>query len=241
MMLGTYLPHLFTLGNLFCGFLALHYVFRAEMVSGSFAPAAWLIMVGAVLDKMDGLLARRMGRDSQFGIELDSLVDICTFGLVPAAMIYRSHLTHPWGLGLAFIYLVCGALRLARFNVISINHGKGAYYVGLPIPVAAVCLTQFVVFGSNASWHASHGTVIAAALVLALAALMVSPLNYDPMPDLRSSGLIERAKQAFLITGVVLVLYSAERFLFLLALLYIMSGVYRWVVGLFHDEVTQHA
>ena len=234
-MHGAYLPHLFTLGNLFCGFLALHYV-----LGGSFVPAAWLIILGAVLDKLDGLIARRIGRDSPFGIELDSLVDICTFGVVPAVMIYKSHLSSPVGLALAFLYLVCGVLRLARFNVISLTGGKGAYYLGLPIPVAAVCLTQFVVFSSS-TWDFPHGVLVAALLVLALAALMVSPFNYDGMPDLRTSGLLERAKQGFLLLGIFTIVYDAERYLFAMVLIYIMSGIYRWVVGLFHDEVTQHA
>ena len=65
------LPHLFTVGNLFCGFLALHYVFQ-----GSYRPAIWLIVLGAVLDKMDGKIARVMGKDSEFGIQFDSLVDV---------------------------------------------------------------------------------------------------------------------------------------------------------------------
>lgn len=231
----SYLPHLFTLGNLFCGFLALHYVFR-----GSFVPAAWLIVLGGILDKMDGLVARRVGSSSQFGIELDSIVDVCTFGVVPAVMIYHSHLNSPWGLIPAFIYLVCGALRLARFNVISLNHEKGDYYLGLPIPVAAITLTQYVVF-TESRWESAHGAPLAASAALLLAALMVSPLDYDSMPDMRASGFTERAKQGFLILAIGLVLYDAERFLFLLAITYILSGVYRWVAGLLHDEVTQHA
>ena len=239
-MVGACLPHLFTLGNLFCGLLALHFVLRAEATGASFAPAAWLVMLGAMLDKMDGLVARRMRRDSQFGIELDSLADVCTFGVAPAVLIYRSHLSQPWGLVVAFAFLVCGALRLARFNVLTLRQGRGSYYMGLPIPVAAVCLTQFVVFSAS-TWQAPHETVLAAVLVLVLAALMVSPLSYDTMPDLRASGLVERGKQAFLVTSIGLVLYNAERFLFPLVAVYIFSGLYRWVVGLFSDEVTQHA
>jgi len=230
----------FTLGNLFCGFLALHFVLRAEIIAGSFAPAAWLVMLGAVLDKMDGLVARRMRRDSRFGIELDSLADVCTFGFAPAAMIYRSHLTSPWGLALAFGFLVCGALRLARYNVLTLSSGKGEFYTGLPIPAAAVCLTQFVVFSAS-TWQTEHATLLAAVLLVALAALMVSPLSYDSMPDLRATGWIERAKQAFLFLGIALVVYDAERFLFLLTGIYVLSGPYRWVLGLFSDEVTQHA
>ena len=233
--MSRFLPHLLTIGNLFCGFLALHYIFR-----GSFVPAAWLIVLGAVFDKMDGKIARAMGRDSQFGIEFDSIVDICTFGVAPAAMIYHSHLHSPWGLGLAFVYLLCGALRLARFNVLSLSGEKGDYYMGVPIPMAAICLTQYVVFTERA-WENAHAAQLAVPLVLLLAGLMVSSFDYDSMPDFRGTGFSERFKQAYFLLGTGLIIYSAEDFFFLLMMAYILSGIYRWVVGLFQDEVTQHA
>ncbi|MEW6750195.1 MAG: CDP-diacylglycerol--serine O-phosphatidyltransferase [Candidatus Latescibacterota bacterium] len=234
-MYGSIFSNLFTVGNLFCGFLAMHYVFH-----GSFGPAAWLIVLAAVFDKMDGKIARATGRTSQFGIEFDSIVDVCTFGVAPALMIYHSHLQSPWGLALAFAYLLCGALRLARFNVISLSNDRGEYYMGLPIPLAAICLTQYVVFTERA-WDTSHATPLAVFLVLSLAALMVSQFDYDSMPDFRGSGLGDRFKQLYFIASVLLIIYSAEDFFFPLALLYILSGVYRWVIGWFHDEVTQHA
>ncbi|MFA6111079.1 MAG: CDP-diacylglycerol--serine O-phosphatidyltransferase [Candidatus Latescibacterota bacterium] len=230
------LPNLCTIGNLFCGFLALHYI-----IQGNVVPAAWLIVLGAVFDKMDGKLARAMGRSSQFGIEFDSIVDVCTFGVAPAVMIYRTHLESPWGLGLAFLYLLAGAFRLARFNTISLAGEKGDYYLGLPIPVAAVCLTQYVAFTERA-WESSHAAALATLLVLLLAFLMVSRIDYDSMPDFRAKGLGERLKQAYFLGGVVLVIHPrAKDFLFPLVLVYILSGVYRWVVGLFSDEVTQQA
>ena len=90
-MYRAVIPNLFTVGNLLCGFLALHYV-----ILGNYRPAAWLIVLGAVLDKMDGKLARAFGKDSLFGIQFDSIVDVCTFGMVPAVMIYNKHLHSPW-------------------------------------------------------------------------------------------------------------------------------------------------
>ena len=226
------LPNLFTIGNLFCGFLALHYIFQ-----GSFVPAAWLIVLGAVLDKMDGKIARAVGRDSQFGIEFDSIVDICTFGVAPAVMIYHTHLHTGWGLGLAFIYLICGAFRLARFNTISLNDEKNDYYLGVPIPVAAVCLTQYIVFEGPGT----HSTPLAAFLVLLLSLLMVSRFDYDSMPNFRATGFGERFKQAYFISSVGFIIYDADNFFFPLTILYLLSGIYRWVASLFQDEVTQHA
>ncbi len=237
-MYRAILPNLFTIGNLFCGFLAIHYILQ-----DNFGPAAWLILLGAVLDKMDGLIARFMGKDSRFGIEFDSLVDICSFGVTPALMIYLN-LSYPhsaWGLGLAFLYLLCGALRLARFNSMSLEDEKGDYYLGLPIPMAAICLTQYVASAENA-WAATHTGALAVSLVLLLSLLMVSRFEYDSIPNFRATGLRDRFKQVYFLVSVILMLHpSTHDIFFLLLMIYILSGVYRWIVGLFSDEVTQHA
>ena len=244
-MYRSMLPNLCTVGNLFCGFLALRYT-----MDGSVVPAAWLLGLGAVFDKMDGKLARAMGRASQFGSEFDSIVDVCTFGVVPAVMIYRTYLTSPWGLGLAFLYLLAGAFRLARFNTISLAGEKGDYYLGLPIPVAAVCLTQYVAFTRFASDHAwnlglESGTAAvpaAAVLVLFLAFLMVSRVDYDSMPDFRAKGLGDRLKQAYFVVGAVIVMLpQGQGLLFPMVFVYLLSGLCRWVISLFSDEVTQQA
>ena len=228
-----FIPSAFTIGNLFCGFLALHYVFL-----GSYVPAAWLIFLGAVLDKMDGKIARAMGRDSVFGIQFDSVVDVCTFGMVPAVLIYQAHLQTGWGLALAFVFLLCGAIRLARFNALSLDDERGEFYMGLAIPTAAICLTQYAVFVN--SWQSPHATPLAALLILVLAFLMISRLDYDSMPNFRGTSFGDRFKQVYFTTTVGLTVYD-EIYFFPMSLIYIFSGIYRWVVGLFSDEVTQHA
>ena len=242
-MYRAVLPHLFTIGNLFCGFLSLRYILQ-----GNYKPAVWLIVLAAVLDKMDGMIARAMGKDSHFGIEFDSLADICTFGVGPALMIYLSCLHSGWGLVIAFVYLLCGALRLARFNVLSHagaesgeDDEKGGFYLGLPIPLAAICLTQYVNF-TERTWATSHTAALAVSLVLLLSALMVSHLEYDSAPSFRSTAFWDRFKQIYFIVSLVLMIYPATQDLFFpLVMGYILSGIYRWVVSLFTDEVTQHA
>jgi CDP-diacylglycerol--serine O-phosphatidyltransferase len=231
------IPNLFTVGNLFCGFLALRYI-----VEGNYVPAAWLIVLASALDNMDGRLARYMGRDSRFGIEFDSLADVCTFGVVPAFMLYHSLVPTGWGAALASVFLLCGALRLARFNVMSQDSGKGDSFTGLPIPSAAIALSQYIVFTEH-SWATAHAAHLGVVLTLGLATLMVSRLEYDAMPSFRSGGLRDRCKQVFLVVAVALVVHPAtsKDFFFPLALIYLLSGLYRWVAGLFSDEVTQHA
>ena len=232
------IPQLFTAGNLFCGFLALHYAFK-----GSYVPAAWLVFLGAVLDKMDGKIARVMGKDSLFGIQFDSIVDICTFGFVPAVIIYQGYLNSSWGLALAFAFVLCGAIRLARFNTISMSEDKEEnYYLGLPIPTAAICLTQFIVFETafEETLSIAYKTNAAAALALSLAFLMISRLDYDSVPNFRGTSFADRFKQLFFVVAIVLVLYESAYF-FPVTMIYIFSGVYRWIIGLFSNEVTQHA
>ena len=231
------IPNLFTVGNLLCGFLALRFV-----TQGNYVPAAWLIVLAAALDNMDGRIARLIGRDSAFGIEFDSLADVCTFGVVPAFMLYHSVLNSGWGAVLAFVFLLCGALRLARFNVMSHASGKADYFTGLPIPAAAIGLSQFIVFTEHA-WETAHAVQLGILITLFLAGLMVSRVEYDSMPSFRSGGLWDRCKQAFFIGAVVLVILPAtsKDFFFPLVLAYLVTGVGRWLVSMFGDEVTQHA
>ena len=228
-----FIPNVFTIGNLLCGFLALHYAFN-----GNYVPAAWLIFLGAVFDKMDGQLARVMGRDSPFGLHFDSIVDACTFGIVPAAIIYQAHLPTGWGLALAFAYLLCGAMRLARFNALSLEGERGEFYTGLAIPTAAVCLTQYVVFVK--AWPIPHATPLAVLLILVLSFLMVSRLNYDSIPNFRGTSLSDRFKQLYFVATVGLIIYDGI-FFFPMILVYVFSGPYRWIFRLLHGDVTQHA
>lgn len=237
MVLRSTLPHLFTLGNLFCGFMALSYI-----IEGRYVPAAWLLVLGASLDTMDGRIARFMGQSSRFGVELDSLADVVTFGVVPALMVYHSVLHSAWGGALAFIFLLCGTLRLARYNVLSHEGAKGDLFLGLPIPAAAVALSQYVIFTEHA-WETEHAGALGVSMVLLLSFLMVSRIEYDPVPNFRSNSLLARFKQFYFLGAVALVIHpsTSKDFFFPVVLLYLLSGVYRWVVSAFSDEVTQHA
>ncbi len=236
-MTRAILPNLFTIGNLFCGFLAVHYI-----INGSFVPAAWLIVLGAALDNMDGRIARLIGKNSHFGIEFDSLADVCTFGVAPALMLYITYLHTHWGLVFAFVYLVCGALRLARFNTLTLSQGKKNFFTGLPIPCAAIILTQYVVFTERA-WETEHAGFLAVVLILLLAGLMVSRIEYDTMPGFRGTSFWSRFKQVYFLVLLALIIHPAtsNEFFFPLTIPYLLSGIFRWVGGLFSDEVTQHA
>ncbi len=177
------LPNIFTTLGLFFGFYSV-----LASVDGRFDHAAWYILFAALCDGLDGTVARITNTTSQFGVEYDSLCDLVAFGLAPAIMVYFWALTPdnltalaPYhlrlGAAFAFIFLACGALRLARFNVFSGSKDPG-FFQGLPIPGGALLLAATVL------WHyrldapiLPNGPVILA-LVLTLAFLMVSNIDY---------------------------------------------------------------
>jgi CDP-diacylglycerol--serine O-phosphatidyltransferase len=170
---ASILPSLFTTGNIFLGFWAI-----VRTLHGEYAEAAPLIGWAIVLDMLDGRIARLTGTTSEFGGELDSLADIVSFGVAPALLVYA------WGLAgipragwlSAFLFLTCGALRLARFNV-QRHAVDGRYFVGLPIPAAAAQLAA-VVFFLPEPLQDRPLAIATMALVVVLGFLMVSTMRY---------------------------------------------------------------
>lgn len=155
------LPTLITCGNLAAGFLAVLLAIR-----GDFAEAAGLILIAATLDLMDGAVARKSDCEGDFGGNLDSLADLVSFGVAPAIAIYFSTLNAipVFGLAACVFYVVCGALRLARFPLV--KHPK--HFVGLPIPPAGVILAGLAIPNLN--------PLLVLAGILVLSILMVSSL-----------------------------------------------------------------
>ena len=140
---GVYLlPNTLTLCGMFCGFYAI-----MSAINGSFVSAAWAIILANIFDGLDGWIARLTNTTTRFGVELDSLSDLVAFGVAPAVMMYKWSLV-PFGrLGwaAAFLFVACGALRLARFNVQTGAPGSKAFK-GMPIPGAATILASIVIF-----------------------------------------------------------------------------------------------
>ena len=213
------LPSLLTTGNLFCGFLAL--VLTAD---GRLAEAAVAIFVAMVLDVLDGKVARLTRTTTQFGVEFDSLADVVSFCVAPAFMLYTlvlGRLGRAAWLG-AFLFVICGALRLARFNVHT-GVSDRRYFVGLPTPAAAgiVAATVFLLGGEEPErWV---GAAIAAG-TYAVAILMVSTFRYYSFKEI---DLAQRRPAGVLLLVVLAVLIVATHpqwFLFLLFSAYLLSG-----------------
>ncbi|MBX5482453.1 MAG: CDP-diacylglycerol--serine O-phosphatidyltransferase [Myxococcaceae bacterium] len=190
------LPNLFTVTSIFCGFYALT-LCSGEATPAQLYQAAIAIFFAMFFDGFDGRVARLTRTQSQFGVELDSLADVVSFGVVPAMLAYKWALA-PLGLVgifIAFGYAACGALRLARFNVIaqrSPHGGASAFFVGLPIPFAALGIVSMVL----AHYALSHGSqlpatvqVPIAVVVVLLSLLMVSTIPFRTFKHVRPSSV----------------------------------------------------
>lgn len=205
-----FLPNLMTAGNLLCGFIAIIKCIQARLITdgGEYAQlhanlsslelytqAVWFILIAVVFDSLDGRLARMGGRTSLFGAEFDSLADVVSFGIAPALMVFFLILAprgeYQWfrelGWIIAFVYLLCGAVRLARFNVITnplLHRAEGEShkdFIGLPIPAAAGTVASLVLLLLNLAANARelHQLTLALPLLLILVSmLMVSGVRY---------------------------------------------------------------
>lgn len=158
------LPNVMTAANLAMGMVAIIYA-----VEGRFVTCAVLILVAALLDRFDGKLARKTGSSSEFGKELDSLADLVSFGVAPAvtAYLWRLDSLGPLGMLVIILFVLCGAFRLARFNIMNVS----GYFLGMPITVAGSLVAIIVLTAGGAH------IAVAAILVAALAGLMVSTIR----------------------------------------------------------------
>jgi CDP-diacylglycerol--serine O-phosphatidyltransferase len=225
----TVVPSLFTTLNIFCGFLSIIYTSQ-----GQFSIAAWVIILAAVFDSLDGIMARITHSSSQFGVELDSLADVVSFGVAPSFMVYQVYLRtiEPWGIIIAALPVILGAIRLARFNVQLVGFDKD-YFNGLPIPMQAITVSAFILqFGGEIFGTNSLAGVELIALVILLSLLMVSHVKYDTMPKLSKLQLKSHPLKFSIIFIAVLVVAISEFFLdknylFLMLMFYVIFGLIR--------------
>ena len=172
---GIYLlPSLFTVGNMFCGYACIVYAMRGE-----FEMAAPFIGIAFVLDSLDGRIARMTNTTSAFGVELDSLADVISFGLAPALLTFAWGLSELGKVGWAagFVYVSAAAMRLARFNIQSVSQLDKRFWVGMPSPAAAGVLAS-TVYAWPYPLTGYHQGIGALAVVLIPAALMVSTVRF---------------------------------------------------------------
>ncbi len=221
---GMYvLPALFTVGNLFCG-----YVSVVKATTGEFEVASLLILIAALLDALDGRVARLTGTSSEFGLQFDSIADIVSFGVAPAVLAFSWSLSSYGRVGWAvsFLFVICGAMRLARFNIQS-SHQDRRYFIGLPIPAAA-CVVAATVFAHPRTPDADGDPLIGGMLLMLVALvslLMVSRVRYRSFKDL---DLGSRKSYKYLLVPAAILMAVAvhpQVMLMLAGFAYLLSGI----------------
>jgi CDP-diacylglycerol---serine O-phosphatidyltransferase len=220
------LPSAFTLGNLFFGIYAVVAASR-----GDFQWAAWCIVIAAVLDMLDGRIARFTATGSRFGAELDSLVDAISFGVAPAFLAYQLFFAEgPWSWVVSFIYVMAVVIRLARFNVEQGGEAKRTFH-GLPSPtggmVVATTYPFFTAPGVSEITGGLPSPQTMGIILVALALLMVSHIPYPLVPRLSFRTARGILGSAALIACAVAALTVPEYFLFPFLALYTVWGVSR--------------
>ncbi len=218
-------PSLFTILNMFCGLMALIHTGEQDYIL-----AAWFIVLAALFDALDGLMARITRSASSFGIEFDSLSDIISFGAAPAFLVYSVHLHILGGLGvlISAMVLVFGALRLARFNVQLVGYEK-EYFIGLPIPSSAITISSFILmFYDNAMGLNGIARQLLAPTIVLLSFLMVSRIKYDALPEFTRRG-VRKHPWRFMgfVAGLVSILATRGRAVFPFFVLFVLSGPLR--------------
>jgi len=231
--------------------LSIHYASNGKLVS-----AAWLIVIAAFLDAFDGKLARLIDAEAdsgEFGLQFDSIADVCSFGVAPAVLMlhYFDPLVNLVWLPLtaAFLFLLSGAFRLARFNTKYIeepqedvdydeleeeSEGKPDF-VGLPIPVAAATLCSFVIF-SQRVWESTREPHVGLSLCVLLAILMISPFDYPSFPRFTFETRRDRFRIALSLGAMVIIFFDTEAYFFPVTMIFCLSGGLRWLVHQITDR-----
>ena len=230
------LPNAFTVSSIFCGFFS---IIRSTSGEGpeAFYQAGIALFFAALFDAFDGRVARLTRTQSDFGVQIDSLADVISFGVAPAVLI------HQWafasfedfkmlGLVVSFAFCACGAIRLARFNVLAARGlGSSKYFTGLPIPGAAMVVVSLVLAQSKWIHESVEARASVAALVVVLSYLMVSRVRFRTFKDFRPS-----VKTAPILVGVLfalalaVVVVKAEMTLVLAVGGYILLGLVEEIV-----------
>ena len=249
------LPNSLTAGNLFFGFLAIlrciqaNYATDPELISSHFTQAVWFILFSVICDALDGRVARLGGRESLFGKEFDSIADVVSFGVAPSLMMiflilqptekYPFFLQFGWLI--AFVYLLCAAVRLARFNVLThpmlplAERLKGTKdFLGLPVPAAAGMIASLVLVLNSLDLRVL--AILLPPLMLAIAGLMVSKIPYPSFKDIDWQTSTRFRTFIYLIFGLAIIFIIKELAFALLFLSYIAYGPIRHLIRIYRAK-----
>jgi CDP-diacylglycerol--serine O-phosphatidyltransferase len=235
---GIYLlPNVLTSASLFCGFYAI-----LAAIDKRFYVAAISILVAGVFDTLDGRIARSTQSTSRFGLEYDSLADLISFGTAPSLMVFLWALRPCGRFGwlAAFLYVVCGALRLARFNA-QAHYLDGRYFKGLPVPVAAAFVATTVLLVHHLGEPVFKHYVPILVMIYGLSFLMVSTIRYNSLKEL---GFFKKRPFNFLVIAVLVMIIIATEphvTMFFVVFAYIVSGPLMHIASLWKRYVRKGA
>lgn len=222
-MSRSVVPNLFTVLNIFFGFLAV-----IQAVQNQFTLAISYIFFAAICDTLDGFMARLTKSASEFGVELDSLADVVSFGVAPSFLLYQLflHQYGPIGTLVSAMPLIFGALRLARFNVQLVGYTKN-YFNGLPIPLASLTLISNILFFTPKQIMENvQLQYFCIALIAAISLLMVSMIRYPVLPKFsRKSFRAHPFQMSLYLAAAILVAVTGLKALFPILLTVVLSGV----------------
>jgi CDP-diacylglycerol---serine O-phosphatidyltransferase len=224
---GIYvLPNLFTSASLFCGFYSIIASFKDNVV-----PAAIAVLVSVIFDGLDGRVARLTNTTSKFGAEYDSFADVIAFGVAPAVLAYTWSLSiyGKFGWIAAFLFVLCGALRLARYNI-QIGIIESKVFNGLPIPAAASVVATTVIFFDYSGAEGQFYSISILVSVFILSLLMVSGVKYYSFKDM---SLLKRKPFPiffWLTVLLMIIVHWPQAMFFVIMLGYAISGPVWWVI-----------
>lgn len=213
-----------------CGFLAIISIFDNELLAG-----CWFIILAGFFDALDGVVARFSKTTSKFGTELDSFADFLSFGIAPAFLLYSLRLTSlgRWGWILGVVFILCGAFRLARFNLQ--NEEYREYYTGLPIPPCAFTISGYVLFCYHL-WGQILSPGILISIVLLYSALMISGIDYETFPIFPLKTKKDKLKFILIMIALLAIFVKPKLMIFPFGLAYTLSGVGKHIYGFFSSK-----
>ena len=215
------LPNLFTASSIFVGVISI-----VEASKGNFVLASWLILLALIFDGLDGRIARMTNTTSQFGVEFDSLADIISFGIAPAMLMYFfvGHNFGRFGILVSALYVIFGAIRLARFNISTAKTDPNVF-IGLPIPTAAIFVSMWILLFHK--YALENYSIVLLFLSLGVAILMVSNFRYPSFKKVKlDKPMVFRTLILLTIVASLLYLFAAEGFA-LIILAYTLYGPLR--------------
>ena len=223
-------PGVFTVGNMIFGFLSIISSFDGEFIN-----ACWLIILAAFFDALDGKIARLSKATSRFGTELDSFADFISFGIAPSIILYSLKLAHisKWEWILGAVFVICGAYRLARFNLHATKLEEKGSFLGLPIPTAAVTLVGYILF-CDYLWGEVKTSEALITMIIIFSGLMVSGIEYEGLPEFPLKNKKDKIKLILILLAMVAILLKPKLMLFPLGLFYILSGMVRQIYIFLH-------